>query len=452
MNRRLLFINVLLLIIIPLTAKAANKTCHVLYGLGNVFISQIESSTLTYCPPSLNFIFSIPPITVSSTDRVLPPDPLDAPLLFGLNNNLSIIEGGALFFDKDVLLGGADSFGNLQTIVANQGLWDMTTDADVLKAYTNSFTSFANSAPSGVFRKSGGMGVTTVDIPFLNDGGIIDVQTGVIDFTNTNLSSIGASLGLPPSPAIFDDTQVTGAGEMRISTEALIGSINIENDTALTINGQVTWSESNSKIFGTLTNNGTTTLVSDHPFTNDPNIILEAGSAFTNYGTVTGNGRIAVDPGAIFDNRGIFAPGNSPGKITIDGAYSQSIDGQLILEIAGINSGEFDVLEVLGTATFDAGTDIVFQFIDGFAPSMGDSFDVLLANLFVGDLNLIDYIILGLDPGFDFNVDFTNGAFTMTALNDGVASVSSVPIPGTVWLFGTGLLGLVGMARRKKAA
>jgi hypothetical protein len=30
--------------------------------------------------------------------------------------------------------------------------------------------------------------------------------------------------------------------------------------------------------------------------------------------------------------------------------------------------------------------------------------------------------------------------------------VSSVPIPATAWLFGSGLLGLVGVARRKKAA
>ena len=30
--------------------------------------------------------------------------------------------------------------------------------------------------------------------------------------------------------------------------------------------------------------------------------------------------------------------------------------------------------------------------------------------------------------------------------------VSTIPIPAAVWLFGSGLLGLVGMARRKKAA
>jgi hypothetical protein len=30
--------------------------------------------------------------------------------------------------------------------------------------------------------------------------------------------------------------------------------------------------------------------------------------------------------------------------------------------------------------------------------------------------------------------------------------ISQVPLPAAVWLFGSGLLGLVGIARRKKAA
>ena len=32
------------------------------------------------------------------------------------------------------------------------------------------------------------------------------------------------------------------------------------------------------------------------------------------------------------------------------------------------------------------------------------------------------------------------------------ADVSAVPVPAAVWLFGSGLVGLVGVARRKKAA
>ena len=36
--------------------------------------------------------------------------------------------------------------------------------------------------------------------------------------------------------------------------------------------------------------------------------------------------------------------------------------------------------------------------------------------------------------------------FTYTA-----APISSVPVPAAIWLFGSGLLGLIGVARRKKS-
>lgn len=53
--------------------------------------------------------------------------------------------------------------------------------------------------------------------------------------------------------------------------------------------------------------------------------------------------------------------------------------------------------------------------------------------------------------------DDTSGVFSLTLNQNGQAfsfssSASVVPVPTAVWLFGSGLLGLVGIARRKKAA
>lgn len=50
-------------------------------------------------------------------------------------------------------------------------------------------------------------------------------------------------------------------------------------------------------------------------------------------------------------------------------------------------------------------------------------------------------MIDGAFPGFSANFDFTT-----------TEAPSAVPVPAAVWLFGSGLLGLVGVARRKKAA
>ena len=45
-----------------------------------------------------------------------------------------------------------------------------------------------------------------------------------------------------------------------------------------------------------------------------------------------------------------------------------------------------------------------------------------------------------------------DGAFPGFSANFNFSTTSAVPVPAAVWLFGSGLLGLVGVARRKKAA
>lgn len=71
--------------------------------------------------------------------------------------------------------------------------------------------------------------------------------------------------------------------------------------------------------------------------------------------------------------------------------------------------------------------------------SIGD----LLDGKTVASLNMWD---AGLDAGaIAFKVDFDDGS-------SGVYLAEAVPIPSAVWLFGSGLLGLIGIARRKKEA
>ena len=82
-----------------------------------------------------------------------------------------------------------------------------------------------------------------------------------------------------------------------------------------------------------------------------------------------------------------------------------------------------------------------------------------------GTLNLIgsDQFILGLDTGGGnwitdsavvsvganaFQVSFDNNGTLVTV---DVQIIPPVPVPAAVWLFGSGLIGLVGVARRKKA-
>jgi hypothetical protein len=51
-----------------------------------------------------------------------------------------------------------------------------------------------------------------------------------------------------------------------------------------------------------------------------------------------------------------------------------------------------------------------------------------------------------------YNSDFTAPLTPQPTLGGVTVTVSAVPVPPAVWLFGSGLLGLVGVARRRRAA
>ena len=55
-------------------------------------------------------------------------------------------------------------------------------------------------------------------------------------------------------------------------------------------------------------------------------------------------------------------------------------------------------------------------------------------------------IILGASG---FSGDWTNDFSTILASHTYTGVISAVPIPAAVWLFGSGLIGLIGIARRK---
>lgn len=62
--------------------------------------------------------------------------------------------------------------------------------------------------------------------------------------------------------------------------------------------------------------------------------------------------------------------------LEIEGDFVQTADGSLLLEIGGTDPGdEFDVLQVGGIA--DLAGDLAVVLIDGFQPTLGDSFGIL---------------------------------------------------------------------------
>ena len=102
------------------------------------------------------------------------------------------------------------------------------------------------------------------------------------------------------------------------------------------------------------------------------------GSISAIAGVIGGSGMIASD----LNNEGAtVAPGNSPGMLSVGGNYSQT-SGLLSIEIGGTNDGsvagvrEFDLLNVIDDLTISGGS-LVVTLINGFVPTLGDTFDIL---------------------------------------------------------------------------
>lgn len=81
-------------------------------------------------------------------------------------------------------------------------------------------------------------------------------------------------------------------------------------------------------------------------------------------GTVTGNGTV-VGNLTVGDGGGggvaTLSPGLSVGQINVEGNYQQQPGSQLVIEIDGINPGQFDAIDVTGQATLDGVVEIILD-------------------------------------------------------------------------------------------
>jgi hypothetical protein len=174
---------------------------------------------------------------------------------------------------------------------------------------------------------------------------------------------------------------------------------------------------------------------------------IVGGAGFFNSGLLSGGGMIAGNVTSV----GTVGPGYSPGVLSIEGNYTQLALGTYAVELGGLLPGQYDALHVIGTATLDGTLNVsLFDLGSGlFAPHAGDSFDILTAETLQGTFSTLNYAVL-LDPSLSWHIDYlTNAIGTTDVVRLSVTSTAPVPVPAAAWLLGSGLLGLIGMARRK---
>jgi len=211
-----------------------------------------------------------------------------------------------------------------------------------------------------------------------------------------------------------------------------------------------------SQTGGTNTISGTVTLAANAGSAGTYNLndgLLNANTiTINNGGTFNFNGgTLAVNQfnGDLTNLGGTLAPGNSPGTTNVTGNYSQSNAGTFAVEIGGTGIGQFDVLNISGTATLDGTLNVsLFDYGSGlFAPQAGDFFDILTAQILSGQFSTLN--LAALDNGLDWNINYLTDAIDTTDIVR-LSVVSTVPLPPALWLFGSGLLGLIGIARKRK--
>jgi T5SS/PEP-CTERM-associated repeat protein len=174
----------------------------------------------------------------------------------------------------------------------------------------------------------------------------------------------------------------------------------------------------------------------------------DADLSILNTGEVSGSGSIDAFGVSLVTNDGVFGCG-----VAVNGSFTQGPEGVLQCAQAGppaapqlspLALGRFvrglrarpvpppppptGPFVVSGDATL--GGRLVLQFLNGFAPSQGDAFELLdVSGAVAGSFAGIE--VRGLAPGADFAQDFTGGKLMLTALTDAeslpVVSVKAKP-------------------------
>ncbi len=182
--------------------------------------------------------------------------------------------------------------------------------------------------------------------------------------------------------------------------------------------------------------------------------VLEVGSGGEVHANVSvlGGGVLTGSGGSIFGDvsldGGLFAPGSSPGTMSI---YGDLYLNNGVLQLDDDGAGNRDLVNISGSVVL--GDNLSIQILLGYAPDE----PLVLENFFSPEAALI--LSLGFDPLSDIGLAFTAGSGIggqtvsySLAGNTYQQFVQEVPLPAAGWFMLSGLLGLAGIARQRSRA
>jgi hypothetical protein len=216
----------------------------------------------------------------------------------------------------------------------------------------------------GIFAKTGGTGVSTVNAPFDNRGGV---------------KARSGTLSLPSVAQILGST-LTG-GTWNVSDAA---TLVLNGGTPLTANNGNVALDGPNAVFTNLTNLAA----------NSGSLSLLNGSAFSTVADFSNTGTLTIGASSVF---------------TVSGNYSQDPKAILVIQVGGPSSLlQFGQLLVTGTATL--GGTLTVTLLNNYVPQSNDSFTILaFASRGNAPTNFAN-----APPGFNLIYDDGKGTLTLT--------------------------------------
>jgi len=280
----------------------------------------------------------------------------------------AFVRAGQLFVAKDFAVGGSlNVTGGILNLLEGStlsvALWNVTNG--VVDVSSNVSGVNLLTVNGGEFNLLPGGSLTAAQ--WNVNGGIVGVsaQANVTAFNLSggtfNVLSGGSFLSSQVNVNGGDFNVLPGGNFVASSASIQNGIFNVYEDGTAQVNGSVTVLQD-----GAVVVNGS---LSAQQFTLAPGALL-AGS-----GMLTGN----------VLNSGIVAPGNSPGTLTINGNFTQTSSGALVIEVA--SADVYDQLIVSGLASL--GGSLIVTPYEGYAFQYGQSFAFLQAGAIAGTFDNI---------------------------------------------------------------
>jgi len=360
----------------------------------------------------------------------------------GVLVNKSTIEGtGLIGYDLDINNNGTI---NANVPVGTSGLQltvtgypDGTVNNGIMEASNGGML---NVSPDVSFNNLGTLSAaakSTINVNMNNNGTFLNLSNGTLTGGAYNVTG---TLQIPGN-VTTNDAKIALTGKasqiLNPNTNALAGFVTNGAKGSFALNGGQSFTSA-----GTFTNQGVINVAKGSTFT-----VGSGGSYVQTSGRTTVNGKLTLSStadktdesepapgtadvriarGTLYGNGGNIAahvsssgtviPADSittVGKLKITGTYNQSAAGALDANIEGSNSGQFNVLNVTGTANLNGTLNI--KLLNNFVPLIGAEFEIVTARQVNGVFAKVNGTVINNSE--HFSVTYNSGNVTLTVVS-----------------------------------